>query len=72
MCSESVPWKRHRLIISNTLTLKSLTIQHIMTDKKMILQNIGMHGKKTVVEGSTLIYPKQLGESTKKDEGNRK
>jgi len=39
-----------------------------MTDKKMILsKHRDAWEKKLFVEGSTLIYPKQLGESTKKD-----
>ena len=63
MCSESVPWRCHRLIISNTLSLKGLTVHHIMTDKKATLHEIGMYGAKAVIEGSKLIYPKQLVES---------
>lgn len=59
MCSESVPWRCHRLIISNNLALKGLTVHHIMTEKKTILHEIGLYGAKTVVEGSKIIYPKE-------------
>ncbi|ALV22395.1 DUF488 domain-containing protein [Carnobacterium antarcticum] len=59
MCSESVPWRCHRLVISNTLVLKGLSVHHIMTEKKTILHEIGMYGAKAVREGSKLIYPKQ-------------
>lgn len=62
MCSESVPWRCHRLIISNTLTLKGLTVHHIMTEKKTILHEIGLYGAKAVVAGSKLIYPNQQEE----------
>lgn len=65
MCSESVPWRCHRLIVSNTLALKGLTVHHIMTEKKTILHEIGMYGAKAVKEGSTLIYPKQPEDSEK-------
>lgn len=59
MCSESVPWRCHRLLISNTLTLKGLMVRHIMTEKKAILHEIGMYGATAVVNGPKLIYPKQ-------------
>lgn len=62
MCSESVPWRCHRLLVSNNLTLKGLTVHHIMTEKKTILHEIGMYGAKAVIDGSTLIYPKELEE----------
>ena len=65
MCSESVPWRCHRLIISNTLALKGLNVHHIMTEKKTILHEIGMYGAKAVKEGSTLIYPKQSEDNEK-------
>ena len=64
MCSESVPWRCHRLIISNTLVFKGWTVYHIMTDKKTILHKISLYGAKAVVDGSKLIYPKQT-EDTK-------
>ncbi|MER2226918.1 MAG: DUF488 domain-containing protein [Carnobacterium sp.] len=63
MCSESVPWRCHRLIVSNTLALKGVTVHHIMTEKKTILHEIGMYGAKAVIEGSTIIYPKQQADT---------
>lgn len=62
MCSESVPWRCHRLLISNTLALKGLSVYHIMTEKKTISHEIGLYGAKPIQEGSTLIYPKQEDE----------
>ena len=59
MCSESVPWRCHRLIISNNLALKGLTVHHIMTEKKTILHEIGMYGATPVKEDGTLIYPEE-------------
>lgn len=58
MCSESVPWRCHRLIISNTLTLTGWEVKHIMTEKKTISHEISKYGAKAVKEGSTLIYPR--------------
>lgn len=70
MCSESVPWRCHRLIISNNLSLKGLTVHHIMTEKKAVLHEIGMYGAKAVVEDSKIIYPKEA--QVVEDEENKK
>lgn len=58
MCSEAVPWRCHRLIVSNTLVLKGLDVYHIMTEKKTITHEIGKYGAKAVIRGNQLIYPK--------------
>ncbi|WP_313468342.1 DUF488 domain-containing protein [Carnobacterium sp.] len=63
MCSESVPWRCHRLIVSNTLASKGLKVHHIMTEKKTIEHEIGMYGAKAVIEGTTIIYPKQQADT---------
>ena len=63
MCSESVPWRCHRLIISNTLAFKGLTVRHIMTEKKTILHEVGMYGAEAVEKEETLIYPKQSADN---------
>lgn len=57
MCAESVPWRCHRLIISNTLVSKSVDVYHIMTEKKTILHEIGMYGAKVEMKEGKLIYP---------------
>lgn len=59
MCSESVPWRCHRLLISNTLTQKGLEVEHIMSEKKTIHHEVGLFGAKPVLENGVLIYPKQ-------------
>ena len=58
MCSEAVPWRCHRLIISNTLVSKGINVYHIMTEKKTITHEISMYGAESVRKGSQLIYPK--------------
>ena len=60
MCSESVPWRCHRLIISNTLVLRGINVYHIMTESKTIIHKIGMYVAMPVIEDSRLIYPKQI------------
>ena len=58
MCSEAVPWRCHRLIISNTLVSKGINVYHIMTEKKTITHEVGVFGAEAVKKGSQLIYPK--------------
>lgn len=57
MCSEAVPWRCHRLLISNTLTFKGLDVYHIMTEEKTIHHEISIYGAQAVEEDSKLIYP---------------
>lgn len=57
MCSEAVPWRCHRSIISNTLVAKGINVFHIMTLKKTIKHEIGKYGAKAIMEDGKLIYP---------------
>lgn len=58
MCSEAVPWRCHRLLISNTLVLRGINVYHIMSEAKTITHELGMYGATPVIEGNKLIYPK--------------
>ena len=60
MCAESVPWRCHRLLISNTLVLRGIKVYHIMTQTKIITHELGMYGATPVIVGEDLIYPKQI------------
>lgn len=57
MCSEAVPWRCHRLIISNTLVSKEIDVYHIMSESKTIHHEIAMYGAVAVERDSKLIYP---------------
>ena len=57
MCAESVPWRCHRLLISNTLVLRGINVYHIMSESKTITHKLGMYGATPVVKGDKLIYP---------------
>ena len=59
MCSESVPWRCHRLLISNTLTQQGMAVDHIMSEKKTIHHEVGLFGAKPILKDGVLIYPKQ-------------
>ncbi len=62
MCSEALPWRCHRLIISNTLVSRGISVNHIITDSSIITHEIGMYGAVAIKKGSQLIYPEQMGE----------
>lgn len=58
MCAESLPWRCHRLIVSNTLVLKGINVYHIMSETKTILHELDKYGASPVLKGSRVIYPK--------------
>lgn len=57
MCSEAVPWRCHRLLISNTLVSRGISIYHIISETDLITHELGMYGATPVERGAQLIYP---------------
>lgn len=57
MCSEAVPWRCHRLLISNTLVVKGFEVIHIMSNTKTITHELGKYGAKPVVQRDAITYP---------------
>lgn len=58
MCAESVPWRCHRLLISNTLVAKGLSVHHIISETKTIDHTVGIYGAKPELVDDHLVYPK--------------
>ncbi len=58
MCAESVPWRCHRLIVSNTLLAKDIDVYHIMSKTQTILHELDKFGAHAIIDGSRVIYPK--------------
>lgn len=58
MCAESVPWKCHRLLLSNSLSFKGFCVHHIMEENKSTVHEINKYGAKAVLDKMTVIYPK--------------
>lgn len=58
MCAESVPWRCHRLLISNTLVSKGMQVYHIINQTQLIEHKIGLYGAKPLPNQYPLIYPK--------------
>lgn len=60
MCSEGVPWRCHRSILSNTLTAQGLEVRHIMdATHEPALHVLGAYGAKPYVSnfGMVITYP---------------
>ena len=57
MCSESVPWKCHRLIISNSLVARGLHVHHIMGTNKVTEHQFGQWGPAPIIADGRVTYP---------------
>ncbi|TWP39027.1 DUF488 family protein [Leekyejoonella antrihumi] len=60
MCAEPVPWRCHRLLISNTLTARGWTVRHIVGAAEVRIHRLGQWGAMpTSGAAGQLIYPAQ-------------
>lgn len=59
MCSEAVPWRCHRLIVSNTLVFQGVDVKHIINKGKSIPHSLGLYGANPKIADHQLIYPKE-------------
>lgn len=57
MCSEAVPWRCHRLLISNSLVAKGVRVYHIISEKELIEHKLGMYGAEAKEIDGKVIYP---------------
>lgn len=58
MCGEPMPWRCHRLLISNTLTARGWTVWHLMGEAAPRRHQLGQWGAAPVVnELSRVTYP---------------
>lgn len=57
MCSEALPWRCHRWIISDTLVSKGINVFHIMSEGELMTHELGKYGAIPEKMGSQLIYP---------------
>jgi uncharacterized protein (DUF488 family) len=54
MCAEVLPWRCHRWLISDALTIRRVSVEHIMTIKKRTTHSLT---KWAHVEDSKITYP---------------
>lgn len=58
MCGEPMPWRCHRLLISNTLTVRGWTVWHLMGEAAPRRHRLGQWGAAPVVDAlERLTYP---------------
>jgi uncharacterized protein (DUF488 family) len=61
MCAEAVPWRCHRSLIADALTVRGLRVMHIFTAHRAQEHTLTPFAH---VEGLTITYPDQRAEET--------
>lgn len=54
LCAEAVPWRCHRSLIADALTVRGYPVEHIMTTSKSNGHTMTSFAK---VEGTSIMYP---------------
>ncbi|HYW44723.1 MAG TPA: DUF488 domain-containing protein [Bryobacteraceae bacterium] len=54
MCAESLPWRCHRSLIADALTVRGIPVRHIMAAGKADLHHLTAFAR---VEGARITYP---------------
>ncbi|HJA03937.1 MAG TPA: DUF488 domain-containing protein [Candidatus Microbacterium stercoravium] len=62
MCGEPVPWRCHRLLISNTLVVQGWAVHHVMPDGSVREHVLGQWGAPATLEGEYLTYPDEASD----------
>lgn len=57
MCAESVPWRCHRLLISNTLFARGISVFHIMGKEQCPAHTWNRYGAYAEIHGEKVLYP---------------
>ncbi|WP_259807199.1 DUF488 family protein [Aestuariimicrobium sp. p3-SID1156] len=57
LCGEPMPWRCHRLLVSNTLTARGWQVEHLITTGKPRKHQLGMWGADAVNHDGVLTYP---------------
>lgn len=57
MCAEAVPWRCHRSLIADALTVRSVRVEEISSRTKRQLHKMTRFAK---VDGTTVTYPEDL------------
>ena len=68
MCAEPMPWRCHRLLISNTLTAQGWTVRHIMGNGAPRTHTLGQWGATpTISDSGQVTYPPTSLDSSSED-----
>ena len=61
MCAEAVPWRCHRSMIADALTVKGLAVEHILSTSATELHRLTPFAR---VEGTRVTYPGGAGQGS--------
>lgn len=65
MCGEPMPWRCHRLLISNTLVARGWEVVHLRVGSAPAVHQLGAWGARPIVrEDGTVIYPPEAQEES--------
>jgi uncharacterized protein (DUF488 family) len=56
MCAEAVPWRCHRFLIADALTVRGIAVQHILSPTSIKVHALNPMAR---VEGTRITYPGQ-------------
>ena len=59
MCAEAVPWRCHRSLIADALTVRGIRAAHIISGKRVKIHAVTSFGS---VRGVRIIYPEAVAE----------
>ncbi len=64
MCAEALPWRCHRSLIADALSLREIRVEHILSKTKAMLHSITPWAK---VNGMHITYPTEESEGDQGD-----
>ena len=65
MCGEPMPWRCHRLLVSNTLVARGWEVVHLRVGSAPAVHELGAWGARPIVrEDGTVIYPPEAQEES--------
>jgi uncharacterized protein (DUF488 family) len=67
MCAEALPWRCHRSLISDALTVRHIKVQHIISTTSCLNHEIS---EMALVEGTKITYPLFSKETTQRTLGD--
>ncbi len=71
MCAEAVPWRCHRNLLSDALTVRNIKVKHILTESSLTNHELTSFAQ---VEGTKVTYPlftKEKKQRTLQDFGTK-
>ena len=54
MCAEAVPWRCHRSLIADALTVRGIRVEEIVSEMKTSVHKLTPFAR---IEGTTIRYP---------------